>query len=436
MRVRITFWCIVLVLLGGVIGAILTRSSIYFRIIYLSTLLIIVSFVWAELSVRRIVIKRSTRGERQHFGSVFEEQFEVENLTPLSRTWLEVKDASNLPGSSTTRILSWIKGHSMRNFSGYSLLNKRGEYTLSPTLLHSSDPFGMFEFEQEVVSKNTLLVLPYLVDLKTFPFPVGSLPGGLATRRRTPEVSPPRVSGIREYSPGDALNRIHWPTTARKDKLMVKEFEQDPQADIWIFLDAQKEVHIEDTKDESAVRPDRAPLWWLQQLHPVKFTLPANTFEYAASIAASIAKYFSRSGQVVGFASVGQIKVILSAERGERQLNKILESLALLDCNGDMPIMALVQSQATRIPKGSTVIIITPTTYGKVVDTSAALIQRGMSPFLILIDPKSFGTYQTMENVYSKLTKWKIPYVVIQKGDDIKTKLETGFENTGVWARK
>jgi uncharacterized protein (DUF58 family) len=417
-----------LVLMGAVLGALLTRSTIYFRMIYLSCALIIVSFIWAQFSVRRIVIKRSTRGERQHFGTVFEEQFEVTNLTPLSKTWLEVKDRSNLPGTSTTRVLSWVKGHSARNFSGYSLLNKRGEYILSPTLLHSSDPFGLFEFLQEVQSKCTLLVLPYLFDLKTFHFPVGSLPGGQATRRRTPEVSPPRVAGIREYSPGDALNRIHWPTTARKDRLMVKEFEQDPQADIWIFLDAQREVHLTDTKTVTTEKLDKAPLWWLQQLHPVKFTLPPDTFEYAASIAASIAKYFSRSDQVVGFAGVGQIKVILSAERGERQLNKIMESLALLDCNGDMPVMALVQSQATRIPKGSTVIIITPTTDPKLVDTAASLIQRGMSPFLILIDPRSFGTYQSLEKVYSRLATWKIPYVVIEKEDDIKEKLETGFE--------
>ena len=38
------------------------------------------------------------------------------------------------------------------------------------------------------------------------------------------------------------MKRIHWPSTARRGRFMVKEFEQDPQADIWIFLDAQREV--------------------------------------------------------------------------------------------------------------------------------------------------------------------------------------------------
>ena len=38
------------------------------------------------------------------------------------------------------------------------------------------------------------------------------------------------------------MRRIHWPTTARRGQLIVKEFEQDPQAEVWIFLDAQQRV--------------------------------------------------------------------------------------------------------------------------------------------------------------------------------------------------
>ena len=48
--------------------------------------------------------------------------------------------------------------------------------------------------------------------------------------------------GVREYVDGDPLNRIHWMSTARRDRLMVKEFELDPQSDVWIFLDAEREV--------------------------------------------------------------------------------------------------------------------------------------------------------------------------------------------------
>ena len=50
----------------------------------------------------------------------------------------------------------------------------------------------------------------------------------------------PQAAGVREYSPGDPLSRVHWPTTVRRDKLMVKEFDEDSQSSVWLLLDAQK----------------------------------------------------------------------------------------------------------------------------------------------------------------------------------------------------
>ena len=42
-----------------------------------------------------------------------------------------------------------------------------------------------------------------------------------AARRRS-QVVAPTASSVREYSYGDSLKRIHWPSTARIGKLMVK----------------------------------------------------------------------------------------------------------------------------------------------------------------------------------------------------------------------
>jgi uncharacterized protein (DUF58 family) len=42
---------------------------------------------------------------------------------------------------------------------------------------------------------------------------------------------------VRDYEPGDSFSRIHWRSTARRDRLVVKEFELDPLADIWIVPD-------------------------------------------------------------------------------------------------------------------------------------------------------------------------------------------------------
>src|SRR5690606_31015882 len=64
----------------------------------------------------------------------------------------------------------------------------------------------------------------------------GLLSGGEAQRQRSHNVTT-NAAGVRDYAYGDSFNRIHWRSTARKDKLVVKEFEIDPLVDIWIFPD-------------------------------------------------------------------------------------------------------------------------------------------------------------------------------------------------------
>jgi hypothetical protein len=55
----------------------------------------------------------------------------------------------------------------------------------------------------------------------------GLLSGGEALRRRTHYVTT-NASGVRDYAPGDSFSRIHWRSTARRNRLIVKEFELDP----------------------------------------------------------------------------------------------------------------------------------------------------------------------------------------------------------------
>ena len=44
----------------------------------------------------------------------------------------------------------------------------------------------------------------------------------------------PSVGGLREYIQGDPPSHIHWPTVAKTDRLMVKEFDQERAGALWI----------------------------------------------------------------------------------------------------------------------------------------------------------------------------------------------------------
>lgn len=424
MKPQKTFWVMSGALCLSIFGAMWTRADIYFRLAYLLIIVIILSWVWAVFSVRGIEVTRSTRGLRQQLGQVVEEQFEIRNRMVFPRPWVEVQDRSGLPGAGGGRILSWIKPNASRNYSGYTLLTNRGVYRLSPTQLVSGDIFGLFINQRLVENHQSLLVLPYIVDLQSFPFPSGLLPGGVAAKRRIHELTPPNVSGVHEYSPGEGFNRIHWPSSAKRDRLMVKEFEEDPQADIWIFLNAGGSSHFEASDQNNVPKLYQIPVWWLQK---VVYTLPASTYEYAVSIAASVSKYFARADQVVGFASAGQKTVVLPAERGERQLTKILETLSFLNCHGKLPLAGLIEVQLGHIPRGSTVVVVTTSLDTSITQAINDLIRRDMRPVVVLIDVVSFGGSGQIDNIYSICVHWKIPVCVIKYGDDLREKLEKSF---------
>ena len=139
------------------------------------------------------------------------------------------------------RVLTILKGRQGRSYLARVRLVKRGVFPLGPTVIATGDLFGLFPVEQEIAGEDSLLVYPMMVDVRGFPNPPGLLPGGEALRRRTHQVTP-NAAGVREYTTGDPLNRIHWLSTARRGRLIVKEFELDPLADVWIFLDAAENV--------------------------------------------------------------------------------------------------------------------------------------------------------------------------------------------------
>ncbi|TLM99779.1 DUF58 domain-containing protein [bacterium] len=305
-----------------------------------------------------------------------------------------------------------------RSYVARTLLARRGAFDLGPTVVSSGDPFGLFLYRMTFPGTKKLEVLPYFVELNSFHSAIGLLAGGQALRKKTVEVTP-YAAGIREYAPGDALNRIHWKSTARREQLMVKEFEQDPQADVWIFLDGLYSIHA----GELEPNPESDERFWLWTSHR-KVTIPPHTFEYAASSAASVAAYYIRQGRSVGFACAGQNFAVLPAGRGERQLVKILDMLAFVEPQGRLPVEAVIQSQASQLTRGSTVILVTTTMSTSTRVAIEELQRRGTMPIAVLMEAKSFGGFNTGDDVIAAMVSAGVPVKLVKLHDDLKTALE------------
>lgn len=411
---------VVLILLALSLGAgVATGGQIYYRLSYFWGLLFFGSWIWSALSLRGVRLERTARAQRAQVGQIFEERFEVINDSRLLRIWLEIQNESPLPESGGSQVLTMVGGRQRRIYWSQTLLTQRGVFPLGPTVVSSGDLFGLFPASRTIPPYETLLVYPLMVDLRSFPNPPGLLPGGEALRRRTHQITP-NASGVREYEPGDPLNRIHWQSTARRNRLMVKEFELDPLAEVWIFVDAARagQASLPTPPQEFNVLN-----YWRK---PVKVTLPPSTEEYAVSSAASLSRYYLRRGRAVGLVSSGQHLTLLPPDRGGRQLGKILENLAILRAQGNLPLQGLVESQVKHLPRGSTVIMITPTVMVDFAILVEYLVRRGMRPVAILLDQASFGGSPGSDYLVERVRSMGVPVRQIVNGADLEAALSGG----------
>jgi uncharacterized protein (DUF58 family) len=404
----------------SIIAGLATGGKLYYRLSVFWVLLFIGSWLWSTVSIHGMAFKRSARTLRAQVGQIFEERFEIQNLNRLPRLWIEIRDQSSLPGSDGSRVLTMIMGKQSRSYLGRARLIQRGVFPLGPTMLATGDLFGLFPVEHEIPIHDSLLVYPMMVEVRGFPNPPGLLPGGEALRRRTHQVTP-NAATIREYNTGDPLNRIHWLSTARRGRLMVKEFELDPLADVWVFLDSAADVQAAAAQAQGDHFSQDV---WSRS---GKIQLPQSTEEYGVSIAASLVRDYLRRGRAVGLVCAGQHLNLIAPDRGGRQLGKILEALALTRAEGDLPVRALIETQVKHMVRGSTVVLITPSTSREVPLIVDFLIQRGHKPITVLVDASSFGGAPGAEDLAASIQLLGVPYRMVKNGMDLSVALSSGY---------
>ena len=155
--------------------------------------------------------------------------------------------------------------------------------------------------------------------------PAAALEGSHASPVRTLQTTPMATS-VRPYAPGDAMNRIHWKTTARHGEIQVKEFDLEQTADAWIILDLQRGIQT-GRGDESTV-------------------------EAAVRAAAAIADKALQENRAVGLTvNVGRT-AFLPPDRGGRQHLKIMQLLAAVEADGSAPLVETLIRRVGRLRRG------------------------------------------------------------------------------------
>jgi uncharacterized protein (DUF58 family) len=416
---------VVLILAVGAVGTMVNGAVFYVRLLYLGSLLIIIAWVLRMLALNGIKVERQARSLRASVGDIFEEHFEVWNASKLPKLWLEVSNGSSIPNATGSRLITLLRARQKRLYTARTWLTRRGGFQLGPTKITSGDPFGIFGVSRVLPATSTLMVLPMMFRVNEFLSPPGLLPGGRAIRRKSIDITP-HAAGVREYTTGDPMKRIHWPTSIRRNQLMVKEFEQDPQAEVWLFLDTYKSVHIEKPSEEFI-----SPVDDLILLRRPKFKLPRSTLEYSISITASLAHYFIEQRRSVGLVtSLGRSYKVIPAERSERQEAKILEALSFLQAESTFTLPSLVTAQMGQLPQGSSAILVTPMIWSELLLGVDSLQRRNLRPVVVLLMSQSFGSRTSNEDLAKSLAERNVPVCRVYCDADLSETLSSFATST------
>ncbi len=415
--------------LAALLTGLATGRALLFNLTYLLSFLLIISFAWAWTNINSVHVSRVPRTRRAQVGRPLDERFTIRNTSVVPKLWLEVRDGTTLPNHFSSHVVNNLGSRSSYSWRVTTICRERGRYQLGPLRLSTSDPFGLFPFHRDLTPTTNVVIYPRTFEVHQFALPIGILPGGDALRRRTHYVTT-NAAGVRDYAPGDSFGRIHWRSTARRNRLIVKEFELDPLADIWIVPDMSVFDHVAKPADPKAMELAQMPAW--MQLE--EFELPETTEEYTVSVAASLAQYFLRRDRAVGMLAYGQSNEILQPDRGERQLNRILETLAVLRAEGQVPLQDVMHAESHLFPRGTTVITITPGTREIWATSAQQLLRRGLRVVTVLIDPESFGGPRSAAPLVNILQAGGVGAYLVRNGDDISAALSHSRIQSGYYA--
>ncbi|MGD9049802.1 MAG: DUF58 domain-containing protein [Anaerolineae bacterium] len=357
------------------------------------------SYFWARQLAERMTITREQYYGWVHVGDLLEERFTLANDAILPVVWVEIDDQSDLPGYSARSVRS-ADGHQTVQWRTEGICRQRGLFSLGPWHARTGDPLGLFQVSLNYPQSRTILVYPPIVHLPTLRLPRGAATGAGRTSRRALEITT-NAAGVRDYVPGDSINRIHWRTTARQGSLMVKTFDLEPSGDLWIVLDLDAAVQAGEGEE--------------------------STEEYGVILAASLSNRTLRQNRAVGLVAYGTDAglndvppeprpTLVLPQKGTAHQWRILQALATVRAGGNWPLERVLGEMDRNLGRGTTLAVITPSCDPAWLAGLLPPMRRGVAPTVVLLDPVSFGGHGNPDALIGVLADLGVPSHRIVKG--------------------
>ena len=362
----------------------------------------LIGYFWVRALAHSLSLTREIRYGWAQVGDRLEERFTVVNDSPVPAIWLEVEDHSSLPDYYPSRATG-VGGYSTSQWHTDGVCTRRGLYTLGGTTLRTGDPLGVYTLSIDDPTSTNILVLPPVVSLP----PISVTPGGFSGEGRPRARAPEQTVGaasVREYQPGDSMRMIHWPSTVRYDKFFVRLFDGTPAGDSWVLLDLDRAVQIGKGWDA--------------------------TEEHGVILAASLVDRALRDRTGAGLAINGKQLAWLPPRRNASQRLELFNALALAQ-PGELSLAQMLQRTGKGFGRYASLVIITASVQADWLEALIPLTWRGITPTVLLLQPRSFGGSQDTAALEDLLRHAGITCHVITR--DLLDERETRPGQLGQW---
>lgn len=344
-----------------ILGLVTLRWQLVSLLIPLA-LTIYLAFLLHRPPVLDVRLTRSLDSERIQEGDVVEISLLLENQGE-ALDYIEVFDGAP-PGAVVVEgrdrfPLNLGRGQSAK--IRYKLrFDRRGNFSFGELLLRWSSPAQMVVREQRLSAETRIVVLPRFQDLRRCDLKPSTLKvqaGNISSSSIGPGKE---FFCLREYVSGDELRKINWKATARRDRMIVNDYESERSGDVVIVLDARTSM------SNVAQRQKMADL--------------------EVDAAASLMSYFLRRRDRVGVLVLGDAMDVVPLGYGKRHFYRAMDRLLAVQPGNLRQANFLGAVMERYFPTSSLVIALTPLEDKRFVSSLVSLGSKGHDVFVLSLD--------------------------------------------------
>jgi uncharacterized protein (DUF58 family) len=200
--------------------------------------LVLVCVGYVLLKRLQVDVARELHPPRVHAGSPSRVDLRVQNRSGRRTPVLGLRDA--VSGTRGANLLVGPLPPGVVERAAYRLpTEKRGILQVGPLQAVLGDPFGMAELTMTASGISELTVFPHVDELAAVPLTTGNDPMAGAEHPNALGSNGEDFYALRQYVVGDDLRRVHWPSTARFDELMVRQDELPWQGRATVLVDTR-----------------------------------------------------------------------------------------------------------------------------------------------------------------------------------------------------